>query len=1681
MTAFVRNKQTRRVALGAALTVLMLASAGRAADITVCKTTGEDACMFKTIQEAVNAAKPGQVIEIMDAAVYKEQVTIDGRGEWNSASEWNGKNQGPVKDVKGGKNGITIQYKPTGARLFGTHDRPTIEWKDTENRSPKNYTESKAEGQLPGQSGNFETNGALRILWAQGVTIDGIKVDGGGMAPFENKAVWDSKYPLFHGNAAITIAVAGGAVIRNCDITNGYFGINIKDRNTGGVFGNPNPADNDKTIPLSGFGKVGNHLFEYNKIHNNFTGMFFESSWDLGSTIRYNLIYSNIHTTSALPTMEDPSNAVGGAILFKDVKYTPVAIYNNTFFNNTGNIMAGWKVAAPHLLFNNIFSKPSYALGVQSAQPNSVQNASFEHRFPYRMHNSLFAATADLKSEQRHIQNCKKDAVRDETGKEITPGIYGQQITGITQVRISNNFPNPTPSNTQVECTGALAGTMVSTTEFIAPGAPLTGTLFSTAANIRWLETTKSISGTEDLFVSVTPTSADFLRPKWDNPQVEKFIKGQGWKDIGIKNSDGSAADIGAISSNGRALAVEARVKPSNVVLVNGTKAKASFFVSVENGQMNNAKISFLRWVAPLPTTPAEPSGNAAPPVLKDSIHTITAPATAVAVNGNNTMEFNISQLPALARNDTSGQYGFFEIVVTGKDASGNDVVSDIGFLPYRKLEYTLKMTVHQGSSATPVTEVKAGEPYRLHVVPCKGSDPANCGSYTDGPLSEISYELQSNAAAFMYNVSDNKPFTQDGPSPSANMTSSGKDYNVYFTRAGKETIMGSGVANISGGGRLVFLGTLDITVKPGAPAKIVFTDPIPSSQLGGALPPVINRGVDRPVLVEVQDKYENAVDVPVQVSIVSDKPEIGDVATKTVTTAGTTGVATFIAKTGPTAASGQIFEMTASFTSGSASGSDKGKLRVGKALDRLEVFYSDNGPGKEWKKYYDPTVAIDGAAGEWYQISVKVLVGDSVNTARPNQFVLVSPNDDNLIFSATEGGAAADVFALNNGVAAFWVSTKPGANKDINNAGISVYALSSNNADAIDQSIQSGGRDNINFKTPSSAISHAVVYGDGQGRPESVLITYKEGSASLTAAGVKLPSTVTLNWSGVTLTASGAAITAKSDLVLSAVFTGADRPAGKTSITGLGTGLVEVTGGAGGAASSEKSFDVYDGIGPLLANGDPSDGAGGGSPKIYENLTGGNDTLIVTLSEELRDPSKLKTLLYTAAANPGEPASATAGTKLEVLDAKTANGRTFTLIVRHTADGPIPGGWIRLDPGSVTDQASTQSMAVVSDNSPHDRNRWVQLKLQQGTPIVMDAWYTINNAAGTPDYANVLFNKEVELNYWFIGGSVNFGSEVKVPDAAALSSTFSVVDGGKTLRIDLTAAKQADAASKKIRTTGDMPFKLSFAKGIWKNDNGDDDPNLTVTLSVTAKDRAAPVLAKAAVLKTGSLKVKNEEGGDDEFNSDTLTVYYSEQLSARMPGNPLELKLGGSISAPPELKLLGAITQEGGLYKARYEVIGKLNTKPVSGDSVHIYAEAGIGDNMDPVNVQDDPKNKWQPLIIDRSSNWTARIKNNPIMSGGGSDPMVVAVWANMSEPNVIVRANIRIFDNVGALVVDTAITTDKGIDQINWTWRGQNSKGRLVGSGIYLLKALCESDVAGQKDKYKVEKKLGVVRGKQ
>ena len=1615
-------------------------------DITVSKNSEDDA-MYSTIQAAVNAAKPGNVIEILDAAVYEGQVTIDGR----ATSPWPG--------VTGGKNGITIRYvPPAGTSLTSNFARPTIRHRDIANTSPKNNVEAKVDSELPGGAGNFETNGALRIIRAEDVTIEGIAVDGVSAFPFGGTGVWcpntgGNCSDMFHGSAAITLAVAVGATIRGCDIKNAYFGINVKDRNTGGVYGNPNPADNDKTVPLSSFGKTGYHLIEYNRIHANSVGVFFESAWDLGSTVRYNLIYSNRHTTATKNAITiEKDNQRAGAFLFKDIYLTPIAIYNNTLYDNSGNLWGNWRIGGQHLIFNNIFSKATLA------DEGGGDYMEISGKFPNnRMYNTVLSGNKKQSDNAVRVQ-CQKDQFNCTQNSAYAPG--GCWVTTVG-VQGFADLRGTATSLVNCQFTGQSQNQ-----DIVRPGAVMTG---YAATNVRWLQTEGGTHGSSGntinlptLFKSVTETSPDFLVPDWTHADVISFIKGQGWVNMSNPNGDGSVADLGAVPFGGRNPTV-ARIKPDYFVMISGgTRAEASIKLDLKSGDIKNAKIKSLRWISPLPDN----SGNAV-----WGTEFVSVPATSFNALNNVTNTLNVGSNPSITftvpnvANTT--QYGFFELVAEGTDANGKTVVSDVGFLPYRRLEQRLNIDFFKATGGTAdadkISTVRAGDTIRMRIT----AQESKGGTWTafNNTLNDVVFALSSGIDSYIYCVGTNCPSSAAGGKPlveDVNVGTAGiatKTYMIIFTKAGEEAVRGTAQWVENPGRenerRLPFPGIGNITVTPGDPAKVEFKIPIPSSQSGDN-PPIINRGAPMDVLVEVQDKFGNAVNRAVPVSISVDNKNIGDVDENSVST-GTDGVAKFVARvTG--GVRGDIFEMTATMTFGSVTASDKGKLKVGRTLAALQVFYSDAGPAANATP--DNSVGINAMTTKWEPITVKATESGAVLNTRGGCVSVVS-EPPGLVFSATAGGAEATTFPMTAGIATFFVNSKENYN-----GGVAVSMLDAA-CSTPDGGINVGDRGDIKFTKPEESILNAVVYCDGHGSPDSVIVRYASDGSSL-FDGIAVPDSLRLTWGLGTnaVTRVTKEINRLDSFTVSASFRATAFkdafPKGFTSINGNGAGLVMLYTND----KEDDFFDVLDGVGPIISDGGDLI-AGRASPLIVENLNPDTqlDTLIIMLSETLRDEAALEgdgALVYTELADPpNDPA--TGGSALNVQTAYEASGG-YRVILAASSSRPKAGNWIRFAGGNkeIKDMAGNPtSTPPHPDNGVHLNNRWVQLKIREVQPEIASAWYTSNSLTGRQDYVYVTFNKPVDLA-WFTGGYFRFGN--LSGDSSAVkggaSSFLSVLDDDpKTVRVRLGKG-DADAwprSQDTVTTVGNPTLTVGF------NSAQSWDP-----VAAPLQDKAKPVLAQGAVLRIGA----------DNDTPDTLEIIYSEEIAdVATISTPVVVKLTGlGLEHTPNLEYVGISEVNKTTYwKVSYVVksgLGEGSTFPTNGDSVFIYTQAGVKDKATDPNQQDDPNRKVPLTIMRGSINWKVTIKNNPLIKDGASGTSTVVLSPGVKGAAVRINFSVRLYDNVGNLVVDEKnLKENEDFDAV-WTWSGYNYKGRMAGTGTYLFVAVCDAEIMGA-DKQSVEKK--------
>lgn len=232
----------------------------------------------------------------------------------------------------------------------------------------------------PFSTSGIQRNGTILIQGSHNIILDGITVNGGGIAAWGSPGVWGSG-GTFYGNAGINLYLSGNVTVRNCEIKNCFTAFYVMNRNLGGALAHKNPGDLDAAnlAPGSRYGEMGNHLIEKNLIHDDVWAVFQESNYDLGSTWRFNrmwnlhnntdtlanwvakktTVYSSSYTTATVAENSDAANHCGGFMYMKDVVAVPDKIYHNTFWRVTSLFyFGGWRGGSQHYFYNNLVLQP---------------------------------------------------------------------------------------------------------------------------------------------------------------------------------------------------------------------------------------------------------------------------------------------------------------------------------------------------------------------------------------------------------------------------------------------------------------------------------------------------------------------------------------------------------------------------------------------------------------------------------------------------------------------------------------------------------------------------------------------------------------------------------------------------------------------------------------------------------------------------------------------------------------------------------------------------------------------------------------------------------------------------------------------------------------------------------------------------------------------------------------------------------------------------------------------------------------------------------------------------------------------------------------------------------------------------------------------------------------------------
>ncbi|MEO7425038.1 MAG: hypothetical protein ABI036_07615 [Fibrobacteria bacterium] len=675
------------------LPLLMVLMAALAAPRAAVHTVSKDGRgSFSSIQAAVDKANPYDEIEILDAAVYPEQVT-----------------------VKFPLHHLTLRSGNPASAV-----KPTIRFNDQTHVSPKTCAESLDTAKI-----DFDKNGALRLINTRAIRIEGIRVDGGAPTAYAYASIWGSGvnctsgafYPLFFGNAGLVVHSSSHTWLRDCEITGAYFGLYIKDQDNHGPF-----QTGDSRADANRFGRMalGNHLIEGNAFHHNTWAVFVERTLGCGSTFRNNLVYENHHadaeTALRVKAMPDGDYQAGGAFLFKDGQQSPLAILNNTLSRNYLLFCGLFRSGAQHLVADNIFAAPYLYWASPEGNPFVSPFTELSSAFPRRMKYNAFAAQA-LAPEMDSML-VQAHAFDSAAGQEVSAD---KAVPFGANVRITNSFPSPEAAAgetlVEVPLTAGPVQVKVTLPARIYPGAlvaePAAGIGLTAEDQNRWLETA---------FLSGTATDSGFLSPA---PPGQPFLR-RSWPALNYRNASGLDAGIGALPAKARPGPL--MLAPLAPVSTEGDSLVLRFSIHLPQGALPTAApaptLAYLRLVRKTPLNPE---------AFGFSEKLAIAEADPLALPEPLRYGYNEIRMARPGPALDSLAFGFVEMAVRGSGTMSN--VASLPILPGLGRS-GLRVEALQQSADSPVVSLARGGILRVRV-----------SSLTSSSATKVSLFLASGAA----------------------------------------------------------------------------------------------------------------------------------------------------------------------------------------------------------------------------------------------------------------------------------------------------------------------------------------------------------------------------------------------------------------------------------------------------------------------------------------------------------------------------------------------------------------------------------------------------------------------------------------------------------------------------------------------------------------------------------------------------------------------------------------------------------------------------------------------------------------------------------------------------------------------------------------------------------------------
>ena len=210
----------------------------------------------------------------------------------------------------------------------------------------------------PYSATGFQYNGLVVVASSQDILIEGLALDGLAPSYFINKAVYDCRYELMFGNVGLNLFQSARVILRDSDIRNFFAGLHIQNHNPNGAVPSPDLVGSGPfpSPSYSRYGTMGDHLVEDNLFVGNWWAAYDQMEWDLGSTFRFNRMYSNRNSTwASVPPNSERINMAGGFLYVKDVTLATHRIHNNTIWGSPIVMGHGYhKFGIQHLFYNNL-------------------------------------------------------------------------------------------------------------------------------------------------------------------------------------------------------------------------------------------------------------------------------------------------------------------------------------------------------------------------------------------------------------------------------------------------------------------------------------------------------------------------------------------------------------------------------------------------------------------------------------------------------------------------------------------------------------------------------------------------------------------------------------------------------------------------------------------------------------------------------------------------------------------------------------------------------------------------------------------------------------------------------------------------------------------------------------------------------------------------------------------------------------------------------------------------------------------------------------------------------------------------------------------------------------------------------------------------------------------------------